>query len=47
MANNREASQFGSLVEVTNGSSIKVGLADASVGIGTTNPTESLKYTEI
>ena len=44
MANNRELSQFGSLVEVTNeASSIKVGLADASVGIGTTNPTEKLE----
>jgi len=44
MANNRELSQFGSLVEVTNeASSIKVGLADANVGIGTTNPTERLE----
>ena len=44
MANNRELSQFGSLVEVTNeASSIKVGLADANVGLGTTNPTERLE----
>ena len=44
MANNRELSQFGSLVEVSNeATSIKVGLAGASVGIGTTNPTERLE----
>ena len=44
MANNRELSQFGSLVEVTNeASSIKVGLADANVGLGTTSPTERLE----
>ena len=44
MANNRELSQFGSLVEVSNeATSIKVGLADANVGLGTTNPTERLE----
>ena len=44
MANNREFSQFGSLVEVSNeATSIKVGLAEPNVGIGTTNPTERLE----
>ena len=44
MANNRGFSQFGSLVEVSNeATSIKVGLADANVGLGTTNPTESFE----